>query len=401
MISTMSDVPAASADSGRGTRSAWRAGAASPLRVPLPPAGPAWFPTVMGSGILSTLIALLWSEYAVGLGVATALLVVTWVLLIGLTAGFVRACRKDRDLVGAALREASQRPAWGTVSMGVLSAGSATSTVLPDWSERLSDVSLGVDAVLWTVGTILGLVVAVDFAAGLVARLRKERSRRPGPMGLEPGGSGGLGTPTPVWGLTVVAPMVASTAGCTFIPHVDSTAAKVALLAVIIVCFVVALGLGALVFTAAYYHHWRRESLPLALRTSLWIPLGVVGQSTAAIQLIAARGSELLPESARPGVLHAAHLYGIVVLGAIGTVLAAYATVMTIAGFAQRMPFGTGWWSLTFPIGTCALGAFYLGQVHEEAGWHVASGVITGVLACTWTLCVVATLTAVALTRKA
>ena len=354
----------------------------------------------MGSGILSTLIVLLWGGSAVGLGVATVLSVVAWALMIGLSAGFVRGCRRERGAAMAAVREASQRPAWGTVSMGVMSVGSATSAVLPAWSESLTAGALWVDAVLWTAGTVLGLLVAVDFAAGLVARVLSERARRRGPLGLEPGGSGGLGKPTPVWGLTVVAPMVSSTAGCTFIPHVGY-AAKIALLAVVIVCFGVALALGALVFTVAYFYHWRRESLPLALTPSLWIPLGVIGQSTAAIQLIAARGGELLPAGAQAGVLHAANVYGIVVLGVIGAVLGAYAATMTVVGFARRMPFSAGWWSLTFPIGTCALGAFYLGQVHGSAGWHGASGVIAGVLACTWTLCSVASLTAVRLTRRA
>ncbi|WP_067475643.1 TDT family transporter [Dietzia timorensis] len=354
-------------------------GANRPLRVPLPPAGPAWFPTVMGTGILSTLIGLLWGDSRAGLAVSSVLLVAAWVLMIGLACGFAKACARDRSVLAGAVREASQRPAWGTVSMGVMSAGSAASTVLPLWSEALSGVALGTDAVLWTAGTVLGLAVAADFARG----------------------TGRLGNPTPVWGLTVVAPMVSATAGCAFVPHLGSAAAKVALLGVVAVCFATALVLGAMVFAAAYHHHWRRESLPLALRPSLWIPLGVVGQSTAAIQLIASNVADLLPASARPGVLHAAHLYGIVVLAGIGTAVSAYAAAMTISGFARRMPFGAGWWSLTFPVGTCALGAFYLGRVHGEVGWLHASGVITGVLACTWTLCAVASLTAVALERHA
>ena len=405
MIPTMSDMSASSGKTAGGagyaktSGSASGPGFASPLRVPLPPAGPAWFPTVMGSGILSALVVLLWGDSAVGLGAATVLIVVAWVLMIGLSAGFVRECRSERGAAMAAVREASQRPAWGTVSMGVMSVGSATSAVLPAWSESLTGGALWVDAALWTAGTVLGLIVAVDFAAGLVARVRSVRARRRGPLWLEPGGSGGLGKPTPVWGLTVVAPMVSSTDGCTFIPHLGH-AAKIALLAVVIVCFVVALGLGALVFTVAYFYHWRRESLPLALTPSLWIPLGVVGQSTAAIQLIAARGSELLPAGARPGVLEAANLYGIVALGVVGAVLGGYAAAKTVVGFARRMPFSAGWWSLTFPIGTCALGAFYLGQVHGSAGWHGASGAITGVLACTWTLCSVSSMTAVTLSRR-
>lgn len=350
-----------------------------PLRIPLPPAGPAWFPTVMGTGILSTLLALLWGESAAGLAVSSVLLVVAWVLMIGLAGAFAAACVRDRSVLDKAVREASQRPPWGTVSMGMMSAGSAAGTVVPLWSESLSGIALGVDAVLWTAGTLLGLAVAVDFARG----------------------AGRLGNPTPVWGLMVVAPMVSATAGCVFVPHLGSAIAQAALLGVVAVCFVTALVLGALVFAAAYHHHWRRESLPLALRPSLWIPLGVVGQSTAAIQLIAANAAELLPASARPGVLYAAHLYGIVVLAGIGTAVSAYAAAMTISGFARRMPFGAGWWSLTFPVGTCALGAFYLGRVHGEPGWLHASGVITGVLACTWTLCAVASVTAVVLGRRA
>lgn len=372
------------------------------LRVPLPPAGPAWFPTVMGTGILSSLVAMLWGEGFAGLAVSSVLLVAAWVLMLGLFGGFARACRRDPEVLRKAVWEASQRPAWGTVSMGMMSAGSAMSAVLPLWSESLSGIALWVDAVLWTAGTVLGLFVAVDFAVGLVVRLRRVRGQgRAGGRRSLAGGTGGLGPPTPVWGLTVVAPMVSATAGCTFVSHAASIAARVALLAVISACFAIALVLGGLVFTVAYHHHWRRESLPLAMRPSLWIPLGVVGQSTAAIQLIAVNVADLLPAHARPDVLHAAHVYGIVVLAGIGTAVSAYAAAMTLAGFARRMPFGAGWWSLTFPVGTCALGAFYLGRVHGEAGWLHASGVITGVLACAWTLCAVASMTAVALQRRA
>ena len=61
-----------------------------------PAAGPAWFGSVMGSGILSTLLHL-HSDRIPGAGAASeVLLVVAWALMTGLTLAFAARCVRAR-----------------------------------------------------------------------------------------------------------------------------------------------------------------------------------------------------------------------------------------------------------------------------------------------------------------
>jgi tellurite resistance protein TehA-like permease len=87
--------------------------------------------------------------------------------------------------------------------------------------------------------------------------------------------------------------------------------------------------------------------------------------------------------------------YGVAVL-ACGVPLAAWALVVTVRGFAHRMPFAPGWWALTFPVGTVALGLHHLGGTSGHASFVVAGGGVLAVLCGTWTLCAVASVRALA-----
>jgi tellurite resistance protein TehA-like permease len=337
--------------------------------VTLPSAGPAWFGAVMGTGILATLTQTL----VPGSWAALALLVVGWVLLVGLSGGFaVRSVRSPGTLT-ASLR-AAQLPLWGMVAMGLLSLGAATATVLPPWVPALSGVAVVVDGALWVAGTLLGLGTAVGFTAVLI---RAEAS-----------------TPTTVWGLAVVPPMVSATVGAGLLPHLTPSL-QVAMLVVTVTCFALSLTLGGVIFALAYHHHWRVAGLPIAASTTSWIPLGVVGQSTAAAQAMAVAAAPLLPAPVAAAVQGLANDYGVLMLS-IGVPLAGWAVVMTIRGFRHRMPFVPGWWSLTFPIGTLALGRHLLGAGTGLTAFLVAGVACWLALVGTWTLCAGASVRAVA-----
>lgn len=341
-----------------------------PTRTALPPAGPAWYGAVMGTAILATLTQTL----VPGLWVARTLLVLGWLLLVGLTAGFaVRAVRHPGTL--AASVKVGALPLWGMVSMGMLAVGSATATVLPSWVPALADVAVVLDGIGWLLGTVLGLATAVGFSVLLV------RSD--------------AGTPTTVWGLAVVPPMVSATVGAGLVQHLPNPTLQLSLLLITAACFLLSLTLGAVIFTVAYHHHWRVAGLAVAASTTAWIPLGVVGQSTAAAQAMAGSAGPLLPATLAAALQDVANDYGMLMLG-LGVPLAAWAVAMTVRGFRRKMPFVPGWWSLTFPIGTLALGAHLLGIGTGLTGFLVAGVVLVVVLAGTWTLCAVATARAVA-----
>lgn len=337
------------------------------IAVTLPPAGPAWYGAVMGTGILATLTQTL----APGSWAARALLVIGWLLLAGLTVGFAVRTVRSPGAFAASIR-VGQLPLWGMVSMGVLSIGSATATVLPSWVPALAGPAVLADGVLWIAGTALGLATAIGFTVLLV------RS--------------GAGTPSTVWGLAVVPPMVSATVGAGLVPHLTTTL-QVAMLLVTCTCFALSLTLGGVIFAVAYHHHWRIAGLAIGASTTAWIPLGVVGQSTAAAQAMATQAGPMLPASAAGALQGLANDYGVLMLG-LGVPLAGWAVAMTIRGFRHHMPFIPGWWSLTFPIGTLALGSHLLG-VGSGLSVFLVAGVACWLTLCgTWALCAVATVRA-------
>lgn len=340
----------------------------------LPPAGPSWFGSVMGTGILATLIGLHAAGHPDLLLPAAALLVVGWGLLVGLTTAFVRRVAGDRDVLWHSATDPAVAPMWGTVSMGVLSVGSATLTVVPRLAPRLVHGAVGVDLVLWTVGTVLGIATTLAFLGAVVSR--------------------DLGRPTPVWGLPVVPPMVSATTAAALVPHLPDPALQAALLLVGAVCFVLALAIGGLVFAVAYHHHVRVAPIPTAASASAWIPLGVVGQSMAAACAIAAQSGRFLTPATASEVSALARSYGWVML-VVAVPVVAFAVRVTMRGFRAGMPFSPGWWSLTFPLGTLALGAHLL-AAETDSRLVAAVGALALVgLVGTWSLCAVATSRAV------
>nr|WP_312607381.1 TDT family transporter [Kocuria rhizophila] len=342
--------------------------------LPLPPAGPQWYGSLMGTGIAATLTQTLGGDLPGARGLAVALLVVGWCVFVGLTAAFgLRIVRRPAVLADT-IRDLPVLATWGMVSMGVLSLGSATATVVPAHWPALASAAWAVDGVLWTVGTVLGVLTALGFAARLIGR--------------------DVGSPSTTWGLPIVPPMVSATTGAALVPHLATREGQLLLVITTVACFFLALVLGLVVFAVAYHHHWRVAPLPLAASTSAWIPLGVVGQSTAAAQAIAVQAQRfVLPEDTAT-LVHMANVYGILILSC-GVLLIVWATVMTVRGFRQGMPYSPGWWALTFPIGTVCLGLHGLEGGTGVRAFGVASDAVCLVLLCTWTLCTVATVRAV------
>ena len=340
----------------------------------IPPAGPQWYGAVMGTGILATLTESMRAELPGGHQVAPILLVIGWLLLIGLSVAFGTRVLLNRNAFRATVRDMAVLPTWGMVAMGLLAVGSATSTVVPAHRPDAAHLAWSTDAVLWSVGTALGVVTALGFGFRLIGR--------------------DVGAPTTVWGLAIVPPMVSATTGAGLATRVDAPGARVWLLMVVVGCFFLGLVLGVEVFAVAYRHHWRTAAPALTAATSVWIPLGIVGQSTAAAQVIAAQGRTLGTPAAADAVQQVADVYGFVMLG-VGVPLIGWAVRHTVRGFVGRMPFSPGWWSLTFPIGTLALGAHLLGAGSGLTFFTVAGTICCLVLIGTWTLCTVASVAAV------
>lgn len=316
----------------------------SPTTPAVPPPGPVWYPSVMGTGILANLLALHAERIPGAAPLSFFLLITCWTLLLGLTSAFiVRTVVNPRVLIDA-LTQPAQIPFWGTVSMGILSAGAALTTSLPLYFPELVDFAWTVDAYTWAIGAAIGILSALNFA------IRAYGST--------------LGSPNFVWGLAVVGPMVSATVGSNLSAHVSAEYGPMILL-LSMAGFVVTFTLGSTIFFHAYALTWRHTPLPLAASASSWIPLGLVGQSAAAAQA----GAFNAEAFAHGSLLSAAHMmanwYGWTMM-VIGTPLTLWASYVTIRGILKRMPFSPGWWATTFPIGTMSLGSTLMAHGTEQ-----------------------------------
>ncbi|MFC4996884.1 C4-dicarboxylate ABC transporter [Dactylosporangium cerinum] len=199
----------------------------------------------------------------------------------------------------------------GALPMAVLTVGAGALLAGGAWIGESAAVAL--DALLWCVGTGIGLVTA-----GAALRARK------------------VGPPDPTWLLPVVPPLVSASTGALLLPHVPG-ALRPGLLGACVVLF--GAGLPVAAVTLARVCRGPRTA------PAVWIVLGPLGQSaTAALLLGRATGHATA----------ALWFAGPVLLGAIGWGIGA--AIVTAAAMRRGLPFSLGWWSFTFPVGTVVTG---------------------------------------------
>lgn len=289
----------------------------------LAPPGPAWAGSLMGTSIFASLAHLHdWPVIPLILFIAAAgilgFMIVGWI-----------------QFKNPPFRSKLMAP-WGMLAMGILAFGSAAAPLFTNSLWQL---------VSWWIGAPLAVIVSIR-------QLR----------GFE-------GEPTFQWGLALVAPMVAATSGAqlSFIygnfyyvcAQVFFWWTLITVLPILVRCYLAMLR--------------GRMPLPDDLAGTTWIPLGVVGQSTAAAQLLF-----------NPGF---ATVYGAVVL-----ILGVFMAIIAFRRFGRAVfrwaGYSPAWWGSTFPVGTLSLGTFLL-FITTEATWlFIASRVLLWLLAIHWVICV-------------
>lgn len=301
---------------------------------------PNWFAAAMGTGIVSVAAASLEPEIE-GLKLVSEIFWVLAVLVLcALIGAFATHWSQHRCQALAYLHSPAMFPFYGAVAMALLTVGSATGITGPDFLGH--DVAITVSLTLWTLGTALGLVTYVVMMIRLVR-------------------DAGMATAMPFWLMPVVPPMVSATTGAAVSTHMPEGAPRIAVLVFCYILFALALtaAIGILVAVARQFarnHSAGVDVIPFNAIPSLWIPLGVIGQSIAASNLLAAASQHAL------GTEHAdtLHEFGIAygtVVGIIGVIAFVTVTVVTIHALRRGLDFSLGWWSFTFPIGACAVGA--------------------------------------------
>lgn len=283
----------------------------------LPKFGPAWAGALMGTAIASSLCGL----HGVRVG-QTGFALIAAVLLVVFTVGARNEPLRNKNMA-----------AWGMYTMGLLACGSAWTALTGNDIFQL---------ISWWIGATLAVAVCL----WQLSALWKQKSA--------------YGQPVFPWGLALVAPMVAATSAGQLATHHGEFYRYVG-----ITFFFLTLTTAVPLFTYCYWSIARGQDRPRgAAAGTSWIPLGVVGQSTAASTL-----------------LFDAHLYGLIVF-TIGIPLTLYAMYCFYDAVLRWAPFGPGWWGSTFPVGTLCLGSWY-------QGWPQLSLVMLVLLLLHWCICAV------------
>jgi C4-dicarboxylate transporter/malic acid transport protein len=320
-------------------------GPSGPAHPPLPAAGgtgrpllgPGWFAAVMGTGVVTDAAVSLPRSFPGLRDAATVLWVGAALLLVVLTAGYVR--QRALRLHAA---DPAVAPFFGAPPMALLTVGAGALLLgRPLLGAR---VALDADWVLWSLGTALGLVAACVVPYLMVTRHR-----------FEPNAAFGG------WLLPAVPPIVSAATGALLVPHAPAGQPRLALLLACYAMFGLGLVAVLLVLAMIYSRLVHHDAPTGAVVPTLWIGLGAVDQSVTALGSLANVAPSTLPSLYARGMAVAALLGGIALWG-FALLWLVLTTALTVREVRAGLPFAPSWWSFIFPLGACVTGTSSLAE---------------------------------------
>ena len=298
--------------------------------------GPNWFASVMGTSIVATAAATLPVQVTGQLVFAQVVWALAGLVLIIVSAATVGHWVRHPATARSHAGNPVMAHFYGAPPMALLAFGVATLLVAGDLIGART--ALGLDAALWITGTIYGLVTAV-----VVPYWAFTRHDVP-----EDGAFGG-------WLMPVVPPMVSAATGALLVPHLPAGQLRTTLFALCWSMFGLSLLAGFVVITLLWGKLARHGVGPAAAVPTLWIVLGVLGQSITAANNLGTQAHLAVPAPFSTGFQAMGLVYGLPVWG-FAMMWAAIAIAMTIRTARAHLPFSLTWWSFTFPVGTVVTG---------------------------------------------
>jgi C4-dicarboxylate transporter/malic acid transport protein len=334
--------------------------------------GPNWYASVMGTGIVANAAAVLPFHLA-GLRLfATVVWALASAILVALTAAWGVHWTRHRNIARRHAHNPVMAHFWGAPAMALMTVGAGTLTLGTDWIGAATAVR--VDSVLWTAGTLLGLVTSVwiPYLAMTEHEVREDSA------------FGG-------WLMPVVPPMVSAATGAALVPHVPAGQERLTLLLACYAMFGISLFTSVVIITQVWGRLVHHKLGPAAMVPTLWIVLGPLGQSVTAANALGAVAHFTLPAPYATGAAVFGIVYGLPTWG-FAMMWLALAARLTLRTVRRHMPFALTWWSFTFPVGTCVTGTCALAvRLHSDA-FDVAAGALYVLLLTAWAVVAVRTL---------
>jgi C4-dicarboxylate transporter/malic acid transport protein len=326
--------------------------------------GPNWFASVMGTGIVANAAALLPIDVPGLRAAAVAVWLLAATMLVLLTAATAVAWVRYPEHARRHHHDPSMAPFYGAPPMALLTVGAGALLVGRDL------VGLGpavrIDEILWTLGTITGLLstVAIPYLAFTEYKLEHRDTYA-------------------TWLMPVVPPMVSAATGAALIAHLPAGQPRLTLL---LACYAM-FGISLFISLVTIALLWERLAFhgpgPARLIPTLWIVLGPLGQSVTAAGLLG-DASPLAISAPYAAALHATGVvYGVPVWG-FAMVWLAIAAAITVRTVRVHLPYSLTWWSFTFPVGTVVTGTSVLALATHADFLRYASVALYALLIAAW-----------------
>lgn len=299
--------------------------------------GPNWYSAVMGMSIIPSAGIALPHQFPGALYLWQALWFLTVAAFVVLLAARLMHVVYHKDAFVAHFSDPAFAPFYACVSIAFLAVGLITFTV--GRSVIGDQAALIIDIVLFSIGTAIGLIVAVGVMILMIVRHDLQL----------------VGT-SPVWLLPAMGPMVSAAFAGPILMHMDAGEGRqlltLILYAMIGLDFIATLVVFPMVLQRLFLH----GPLPTQLTPALFLGLAPFGQAVNAVNNLA----DTIPGSGLPdlytgGFQAAAILFGVPVMGFTLLWLVACLIMLTRAA-RQGLRFSMVWWSFGFPLGTVVTG---------------------------------------------
>jgi tellurite resistance protein TehA-like permease len=322
---------------------------------------PNWFAAVMGTGIVATS----------GVAMHTALpgmgLLTTGFWILALAGLLVATCLFVRGGPASHAKDPGMAPFFGAPAMALLTVGAGTLELGPQIFGHGPSVWLG--GVLWLAGSVAGVFTTVWIPFRTVT-------------GTQSAAAGAL----PSWLMPVVPPMVSAATGPLFIPHIQPGQLRLTFLAACYGLFGLSLIVGFLTMTMIYSRLVHRGLPSVQVAPTVWIMLGMIGQSIAAAVLLGS-SAHLVFGGDQASIANGLRIFGIgygLVMSGFAAFVFLLAALITVHNARRGMTFSPAWWSFTFPVGTCVTGSAALGIAIDSTLLMLVSAALYGLLLLAW-----------------